>query len=93
MHGIVYYGFNARCINMYMSLNGIEHMYTVTARLHWMIYVIFHVRCINMPMSLNGTKHVYIITVGLHMMIYIAVRLKVLICLCYPKLWNAFMWV
>lgn len=32
----IYYGFNARCINMYMSLNGAEHIYTVTARLHKM---------------------------------------------------------
>jgi hypothetical protein len=47
--------FITRCINMYMSLNGIEHMYTVSTRLHIIIYVEFHTRCINMPMSLNGT--------------------------------------
>jgi hypothetical protein len=40
---------------MYMSLNGIEHMYTVPTRLHRMIYVVFHARGINMPMNLNGT--------------------------------------
>jgi len=51
----IYYSFNARCINMYMSLNGTEHIYTVTARLHKMIYVVFHARRINMHMSLNRT--------------------------------------
>jgi len=33
--------FHARCINMHMSLNEIEHMYTVPTGLHIMIYVVF----------------------------------------------------
>jgi len=57
-----YYGFHARCISMYMSLNGTENMYTITSRLHRMIYVIFRARRINIPMSLNGTEHMYTIT-------------------------------
>jgi hypothetical protein len=61
MCDIFYDGFHARCISMYMSLNGTEHMYTITTRFHRMIYVIFRARHINMPMSLNGTEHMYII--------------------------------
>jgi hypothetical protein len=44
MCDMFYYGFHYRCINMYMCLNGIEHMYIVTARMHRMIYVTFHAR-------------------------------------------------
>jgi hypothetical protein len=78
MCDMFYDGFHARCIGMYMSLNGTKHMYTVTARLHIMIYVVFHARCINMPTSLNGTEHMYIIAAGLHMMVYVASCLGVL---------------
>jgi hypothetical protein len=42
MYDMTYYNFHVRCINTYMSFNGIEHMYTVTARLQKMIYVVFH---------------------------------------------------
>jgi hypothetical protein len=83
-----YYGFHARCISMYMSLNGTENMYTITSRLHRMIYVIFRARRINIPMSLNGTEHMYTITARLDMMIYKASCLDVLICLCFPKVWK-----
>jgi hypothetical protein len=66
----IYYGFNVRCISMYRSLNGIEHMYIITARLQRMIYVVFYARHINRHMSLNMIEHMHIITTGLHMMIY-----------------------
>jgi hypothetical protein len=69
MCDMFYNRFHARCIDMYMSLNGTEHMYTITVRLHRMIYVVFHARRINMPISLNGIKHMNIITIGLHMMV------------------------
>jgi hypothetical protein len=69
--------FMARCNSMYMILNEIEHVYTVTARLHRIIYVVFHARRINRPISLDGIDHMYIITARLHMMIY------VMLCLMY----------
>jgi hypothetical protein len=53
MCGMFYDGFHARCISMYMSLNEIEHMYSITIRLHIMIYMVFCATRINMPMSLN----------------------------------------
>jgi hypothetical protein len=34
---MIYEGFHARCISMYMILNGVEHMYTITVSLHRMI--------------------------------------------------------
>jgi hypothetical protein len=36
LYVIFHYGFPARCINMYMRLNGTMHMYAVTAGLHMM---------------------------------------------------------
>jgi hypothetical protein len=69
MCDMFYNGFLARCIDMYISLNGTEHMYTITLKLHKMIYVVFHARRINMSISLNRIKHMNIITVGLHMMV------------------------
>jgi hypothetical protein len=45
---MIYNGFHARCINMYMILSVTEHMYTVTASLHKMIYVVLQTRCFNM---------------------------------------------
>jgi hypothetical protein len=35
---LIYKRLHARCVRMYMCLNGIEHIYTVTARMHMMIY-------------------------------------------------------
>jgi hypothetical protein len=32
MYDMIYYGLNARCISIYMCLNGTEHMYTLTAK-------------------------------------------------------------
>jgi hypothetical protein len=43
---------------MPMNLNGTEHMYTITNRLHRMFYMKFYARRINMPMSLNRTEHI-----------------------------------
>lgn len=80
MSDMFYYGFHARCISMYMSLNGKELMYIVTAKLHRMIYVVFHVRHINIHLSLNRIKDMYIITTGLHMIIYKASCLDMHIC-------------
>jgi hypothetical protein len=37
LYVMFYYGFLARCINMYMQLNEIVHMYTVIAGLHMML--------------------------------------------------------
>jgi hypothetical protein len=45
---MIYDGFHARCINMYMILSVIEHMYTVTTSLQKMIYVVLQARCFNM---------------------------------------------
>jgi hypothetical protein len=58
------------CTNMYMCLNGTEHIYIVTIGMNRMIYVEFHTRRTYIPMSLNGTEHMYIVTARLHMMIY-----------------------
>jgi hypothetical protein len=38
LHRMVYMEFNARRINMSMSLNGTKHMYIVTAIVHMMFY-------------------------------------------------------
>jgi len=62
MYDMIYDVFMAKCNCMYMILNGTEHMYIITARLHRMIYVVFNAKRINMPMSLNGTYHMYILT-------------------------------
>jgi hypothetical protein len=86
---MVYDGFYARCISMYMILNGTKHMYTITASLHRMIYVVLHVIRIHMSMSLNGIEHMYNITAKLHMMIYKASCLDVVVCLCFLKVWKA----
>jgi hypothetical protein len=75
---MIYDVFMARCISMPLSLNGIEHMYTVTARLHRMYYMKFHARRINMLMSLNGIEHMYIVTARVHMMFSKALCLDVL---------------
>jgi hypothetical protein len=80
--------FMTRCINMLMSLNGIEHMYTVTVKLHRMIYMEFHARSINMPMNFNGTEHMYIVTARVHMMFYKTLCLIVLRYLYVPKGWK-----
>jgi hypothetical protein len=37
LHRMIYVTFHARRINMPMSLNGIEHMYIITAGLHMMV--------------------------------------------------------
>jgi hypothetical protein len=52
---MIYDGFHARCISMYMILNRTEHMYTVTTSLHKMIYVVLLAKRINMLISLSGT--------------------------------------
>jgi len=52
---MIYNVFMTKCINMRMSLNETDHMYTITARLHIMFYMRFHTRRTNMPMSMNKT--------------------------------------
>jgi hypothetical protein len=88
MCDMIYDDFHVTCISMYMSLNGTEHMYIVTGRLHIMIYVVFLARSINMRISLNGTEHMYIIMVRLHVMIYKASCLDVFVCLYFLKVWK-----
>jgi hypothetical protein len=39
-YDMFYVEFHARCISMHMSLNGTEHMYTVTIGLNMMIYMV-----------------------------------------------------
>jgi hypothetical protein len=54
--------FHGRCVNMYMILNGTEHMYTITIGLHMMVYVVscldVHV-CLCFPKS-RGVHGIYI---------------------------------
>lgn len=85
MCDMFYYGFHAGYINMYMCLNGIQHMYIVTARMHRMIYVTFYARLTYMSMSSNGIEHMYIVTTRLHMMNYKTSCLDVFICLYFQK--------
>jgi hypothetical protein len=35
---LVYEGFHGKCANMHMRLNGANHIYTDTVRMHMMIY-------------------------------------------------------
>jgi len=86
---MIYDGFYARCISMYMILSGTKNMYTVTASLHRMFYVVLQARQINIPMSLNGTEHIYMITHRLHIMLYVMLCLDVHVCLYFLKVWKA----
>jgi hypothetical protein len=55
MYDMVYMDFHVRCIDMLMSLNGVEHVYTVTAGLHMMIYM---VSCLDVHACLCSLKFV-----------------------------------
>jgi hypothetical protein len=63
MHNIIYdgeyvmncQGFYDRCINMYMCLNGTEHIYTVTVGCIWCFHTFHAYRCLYAGVSLLKT--------------------------------------
>jgi hypothetical protein len=60
-----YMEFHARCTNMSMSLNGIEYMYIVTARVHIMFYKASYLIVLGYEYFLKVWKYSYLCIDGL----------------------------